>query len=232
MLLARSNTELERFAYVASHDLQEPLRMVSSYMQLLERRYKDKLDSDALEFINYAVDGSNRMKILINDLLAYSRVGMRGEELAHTNSEEALANALTNLQASIEESKAQITHDPLPRVMADGTQLESLFQNLIGNAIKFHGSQPPLIHVGVKKDKKDWIFSVSDNGIGIDPQYFERIFILFQRLHNRQEYSGTGIGLAISKRIVERHGGRIWIESQAEKGSTFFFTLPIKGESL
>ena len=230
--LARSNAELERFAYVASHDLQEPLRMVSSYMQLLERRYKDKLDSDALEFINYAVDGSNRMKILINDLLAYSRVGMRGEELAHTNSEEALANALTNLQASIEESKAKITHDPLPRVMADGTQLESLFQNLIGNAIKFHGSQPPLIHVGVKKDKNDWVFSVSDNGIGIDPQYFERIFILFQRLHNRQEYSGTGIGLAISKRIVERHGGRIWIESQAEKGSTFFFTLPIKGESL
>ncbi len=230
--LARSNAELERFAYVASHDLQEPLRMVSSYMQLLERRYKDKLDSDALEFINYAVDGSNRMKILINDLLAYSRVGMRGQELAPTNCEETLANALTNLQASIEESKAKITHDPLPRIMADGTQLESLFQNLIGNAIKFHGSQPPLIHVGVKKDKKDWVFSVSDNGIGIDPQYFERIFILFQRLHNRQEYSGTGIGLAISKRIVERHGGRIWIESQAEKGSTFFFTLPIIGESL
>jgi PAS domain S-box-containing protein len=230
--LARSNAELERFAYVASHDLQEPLRMVSSYMQLLERRYKDKLDSDALEFINFAVDGSNRMKILINDLLAYSRVGMRGEELAITNCEEMLANTLTNLQASIEESKAKITHDPLPRVMADGTQLESLFQNLIGNAIKFHGSQPLLIHVGVKKDKNDWVFSVSDNGIGIDPQYFERIFILFQRLHNRQEYSGTGIGLAISKRIVERHGGRIWIESQAEKGSTFFFTLPTKGESL
>jgi PAS domain S-box-containing protein len=227
--LARSNSELERFAYVASHDLQEPLRMVTSYLQLLERRYKDKLDRDALEFINYAVDGSNRMKTLINDLLSYSRVGTRGKEFALTDCEEILGRVLDNLQVSLEENCATVTHDPLPKLMADDVQLESLFQNLIGNAVKFHGKQPPRIHVGVKKDEKDWVFSVSDNGIGIDPQYFERIFIIFQRLHNREEYPGTGIGLAISKRIVERHGGRIWIESQPEKGSTFFFTLPIKG---
>jgi len=229
--LARSNTELERFAYVASHDLQEPLRMVTSYLQLLERRYKDKLDGDALEFINYAVDGSTRMKTLINDLLAYSRVGTRGKEFALTDCEDVLERVLSTLQVSIKESQAKVTHDPLPRVIADDTQLEMLFQNLIGNAIKFHSKKPPKVHVGVKKDEKNWIFSVSDNGIGIDPQFFERIFIIFQRLHNREDYPGTGIGLAISKRIVERHGGRIWIESQPEKGSTFFFTLPIIGGS-
>ena len=229
--LMHSNAELERFAYVASHDLQEPLRMVTSYLQLLERRYKDKLDSDALEFINYAVDGSNRMKTLINDLLAYSRVGTRGKEFALTDCEEVLECVLSNLEVSIAESQGKVTHDPLPRLMADDVQLESLFQNLIGNAIKFHGKKPPRIHVGIKKDEKNWVFSVSDNGIGIDPQYFERIFIIFQRLHNRQEYPGTGIGLAISKRIVERHGGRLWIESQPGKGSTFYFTLPMKGES-
>jgi PAS domain S-box-containing protein len=230
--LARSNAELERFAYVASHDLQEPLRMVTSYLQLLERRYKDKLDGDALEFINYAVDGSNRMKTLISDLLAYSRVGTRGKEFALTDCEEVIARVLNNLEISIKENKAKVTHDPLPQVLADDTQLESLFQNLIGNAIKFHGEKSPRIHMGVKKDGKNWVFSVSDNGIGIDPQYFERIFIIFQRLHNREDYPGTGIGLAISKRIVERHGGRMWIESQPGKGSTFFFTLPIQGESL
>jgi PAS domain S-box-containing protein len=230
--LERSNAELERFAYVASHDLQEPLRMVTSYLQLLERRYKDKLDGDALEFINFAVDGSNRMKMLIGDLLSYSRVGTSSEEFTLTDCEEVLARVLTNLQISIEENKAKVTHDPLPGVMADETQLGSLFQNLIGNAIKFHGKKPPRIHVGVnKKDEKNWVFSISDNGIGIDPQYFERIFIIFQRLHNREDYPGTGIGLAISKRIIERHGGRIWIESHPETGSTFFFTLPIIGES-
>jgi signal transduction histidine kinase len=229
--LKRSNGELERFAYVASHDLQEPLRMVTSYLQLLERRYKDKLDGDALEFINYAVDGSNRMKTLISDLLSYSRVGTRGKEIALTDCEEVLGRVLSNLQVAIEESGGSVTHDPLPSLMADDVQLESLFQNLIGNALKFHGKQPPKIHVGVEQKGKEWVFSVSDNGIGIDPQYFERIFIIFQRLHNRQEYPGTGIGLAISKRIVERHGGRIWIESQPGKGSTFFFTLPIRGES-
>jgi PAS domain S-box-containing protein len=228
--LERSNAELERFAYVASHDLQEPLRMVTSYLQLLERRYKDKLDGDALEFINYAVDGSNRMKTLISDLLAYSRVGTRGKEFTLIDCEDVLGRVLNTLQVSIEENKAKVTHDPLPKVMADDAQLESLFQNLIGNAIKFHSQKQPRIHVGVKKDEKNWVFSVSDNGIGIDPQFFERIFIIFQRLHNREDYPGTGIGLAISKRIVERHGGRIWIESQPKKGSTFFFTLPILGE--
>ena len=171
------------------------------------------------------------MKTLISDLLAYSRVGTRGKEIALTDCEEVLGRVLGNLQVSIEESHAQVTHDSMPSLMADDAQLESLFQNLIGNAIKFHGKKPPMIHVGVEQKGKEWIFSVSDNGIGIDPQYFERIFIIFQRLHNRQEYPGTGIGLAISKRIVERHGGRIWIESQPGKGSTFFFTLPIRGES-
>jgi signal transduction histidine kinase len=229
--LARSNTELERFAYVASHDLQEPLRMVTSFLQLLERRYKDKLDSDALEFINYAVDGSTRMKTLINDMLTYSRLGTRGEEFAITDCENILERVLSILQVSIIENQALVTHDPLPKVIGDDTQLEMLFQNLIGNAIKFHSKNPPKVHVGVKKNEKNWIFSVSDNGIGIDPQFFERIFIIFQRLHNREEYPGTGIGLAISKRIVERHGGRIWIESQPEKGSTFFFSLQIIGGS-
>ncbi|MHC1740610.1 MAG: ATP-binding protein [Anaerolineaceae bacterium] len=226
--LARSNSELERFAYVASHDLQEPLRMVTSYLQLLERRYKDRLDGDALEFINYAVDGSNRMKTLISDLLAYSRVGTRGKEFVLTDCEQILGDVLNTLQIAIKESKGKVTHDPLPKVMGDETQLESLFQNLIGNALKFHGKKAPRIHVGVKREENNWVFSVSDNGIGIDPQYFERIFIIFQRLHNREEYPGTGIGLAISKRIVERHGGRMWIESQSGKGSTFYFTLPIE----
>ena len=222
--LARSNAELERFAYVASHDLQEPLRMVTSYLQLLERRYKDRLDGDALEFINYAVDGSIRMKTLISDLLAYSRVGTRGKDFAPVECKLVLERVLQNLQISIQEAGAEITQDALPQVLGDEVQLESLFQNLIGNAIKFRGEDPPRIHVGLKREAKNWVFSVSDNGIGIDHQYFERIFIIFQRLHTRQDYSGTGIGLAISKRIVERHGGRIWIESQPGAGTTFYFT--------
>jgi PAS domain S-box-containing protein len=229
--LERSNAELERFAYVASHDLQEPLRMVTSYLQLLERRYKSKLDGDALEFINYAVDGSNRMKSLIGDLLAYSRVGTRGKKFAPTDCEEVLRRVLGTLELSIKESRAKVTHDPLPKVMADDIQLESLYQNLIGNAIKFRSKKIPRVHIGVTKGEESWSFSVSDNGIGIDPQYFERIFIIFQRLHNREDYPGTGIGLAISKRIVERHGGKIWIESQSGKGSIFFFTIPIRGET-
>ena len=228
--LARSNSELERFAYVASHDLQEPLRMVTSYLQLLERRYKARLDGDALEFINYAVDGSNRMKTLINDLLAYSRVGTHSKEHIPTDLEAVLGRVLQILQTSMEEANAQITHDPLPVVMGDEGQLEQLFQNLVGNAIKFHGDEAPRVHIGVKKEKQGWLFSVRDNGIGIDPQFYERIFIIFQRLHNREEYAGTGIGLAISKRIVEKHGGRIWIESEPGKGSTFYFTIPNKGK--
>ncbi len=228
--LARSNSELERFAYVASHDLQEPLRMVTSYLQLLVKRYADRFDGDALDFINYAVDGSNRMKALINDLLAYSRVGTRSKEYTATDCERVLDQVLQILQPAVAETQAEITHDPLPVIWADESQIEQLFQNLVANAIKFHGAAAPSVHVGAQKENHNWLFSVRDNGIGIDPQYFERIFIIFQRLHNREEYPGTGIGLAISKRIVERHGGRIWIESEQGSGSTFYFTIPMKGD--
>jgi len=232
--LARSNAELQQFAYVASHDLQEPLRMIGSYTQLLERRYGDKLDADAREFMGFIVDGATRMKQLIEDLLAYSRVGTRGKELRLIPAQGALDRALVNLRASIESSDAQITHDVLPEVSADDTQLTQLFQNLIGNAIKFRKKDETLrIHVGVKEETDEWRFSVSDNGIGIERQYFERIFMVFQRLHTRDEYPGTGIGLAICKKVVDRHGGRMWVESVQGKGSTFVFTLPKihRGES-
>jgi signal transduction histidine kinase len=229
--LERSNAELEQFAYVASHDLQEPLRMVSSYTQLLERRYKDKLDGDAHDFINFAVDGAKRMQQLIDDLLTYSRVGTRGKPMKPADSQSVLNATIANLSVAIQESGAVVTYDPLPLVMADEIQLVQLFQNLIGNAIKFHGDKPPRVHVSAKQNGNRWVFSVKDNGIGIDPQYFERIFLIFQRLH-REEYPGTGTGLAIAKRIVERHGGQIWIESQPGKGSTFYFTMPMKGEKL
>ncbi len=225
--LARSNADLQQFAYVASHDLQEPLRMVASYLQLLERRYKDRLDADANEFINYAVDGAGRMQNLINDLLAYSRVGTQGKPFKSTNCEQVFRRALLHLKIAIEESKAVITHDdPFPVVHADEGQLVQVLQNLISNAIKFRGDQAPHIHIGAQHLNEEWVFSVKDQGIGIDPQYKERIFMIFQRLHNRTEYVGTGIGLAICKRIVERHGGRIWVESELVKGSTFYFTIP------
>ena len=223
--LTRSNEELQQFAYVASHDLQEPLRMISSYTQLLGRRYGDRLDGDAKEFMAYIVDGAARMKQLIEDLLAYSRVGTRAKEFQEVDSGASLARALSNLRASQEASGAVITHDPMPHVLADGAQLAQIFQNLIGNAIKFRGAEPPRIHVGAQTTDTVCVFTVKDNGIGLDTQYAERIFMMFQRLHNKTEYPGTGIGLAIVKKIVERHGGRIWVESEPGKGAQFGFTI-------
>jgi PAS domain S-box-containing protein len=223
--LARSNRDLEQFAYVASHDLQEPLRMVTNYVQLLARRYKGKLDSDADDFINFAVDGATRMWKLINDLLTYSRVGTQARDLELTDFEMVLNQSLDNLKVAIEENGAVVTHDPLPTVVADHLQLGQLFQNLIGNAIKFQGKEPPRIHISASRNGNGWTFSVRDNGIGIAPEYAERIFVIFQRLHGR-DAPGTGIGLAICKKIVERHGGNIWVESEVGKGATFYFTLP------
>lgn len=229
--LKRSNKELETFAYVSSHDLQEPLRMVVSYLQLLERKYYGKLDEKADKYIFYAIDGAKRMQNLINDLLSYSRVTTKGEEFKQVNSEFILNDALKNLEFSIKKSNAVITHDPLPTVTGDSRQLIQLFQNIIGNGIKFRKEdEVPKIHISARKDEKmnEYVFSVADNGIGIESKYGERIFEIFQRLQKRSEYSGTGIGLAISKKIVERHGGRIWVESELGKGSTFYFTIPIK----
>ena len=224
--LNRSNEELGQFAYIASHDLQEPLRMVASYTQLLSRRYKGKLDSDADEFIAFAVDGAGRMQRLIQDLLTFSRVGTKGKDFLATSSEEALQQALINLRGAIEQSGAQVTHDLLPSVVADETQLIQLFQNLIGNGIKYQKNGAPKVHVSAAKNGGDkYTFSVQDNGLGIDSQYFERIFGMFQRLHKREEFAGTGIGLAICKKIVERHGGKISVESKVGQGSTFHFTL-------
>jgi PAS domain S-box-containing protein len=226
--LAQSNEELEQFAYVASHDLQEPLRMVSSYTQLLARRYKDRLDDNAREFIQYAVDGATRMQVLINDLLAYSRVDTRRGDFVPTSSQDSLERALANLRLAIEESRAAVAYGPLPTVVADGVQLTQLFQNLVGNALKFRGAEPPRIRVSAERSDDNWMFTVRDNGIGIDAPYGDRIFVIFQRLHGRTEYPGTGIGLAICKKIVERHGGRIWLDAASGPGATFRFTLPAR----
>jgi PAS domain S-box-containing protein len=224
--LARSNAELEQFAYVASHDLQEPLRSVASCVQLLKKRYESRLDERADEFIRHTVDGTKRMQALITDLLAYSRVGTHTHPFERVEGEEVLAEAVANLTAAIQESGAIVTHDPLPAVVADGSQLTQILQNLIGNAIKFRAERPPEIHVGARRGEGEWVFTVADNGIGIEPQYFDRIFRVFQRLHTRSRYPGTGIGLAICKKIIERHEGRMWIESELDKGSTFHFSLP------
>ncbi len=222
--LKRSNTELEQFAYVASHDLQEPLRMVASFTQLLEKQYKDKLDETAAEYINFAVDGAKRMQNLIKDLLAYSRVTSHNEDFIEIDCEELIEEVIFNLEIIIKDNKAIITRDPLPIIRSDRLQMQQLFQNLIMNAIKYNDKMP-VIHISAQKDGEYWVFGVSDNGIGIDPEHYERIFQVFKRLHSKEEYNGTGIGLAICKRIVERHGGRIWIESELGNGSTFYFTI-------
>jgi light-regulated signal transduction histidine kinase (bacteriophytochrome) len=224
--LKRSNKELEQFAYVASHDLQEPLRMVSSYTQLLAQKYDAQLDDKAKKYINYAVDGAVRMQRLINDLLTYSRISTQGKPSEPIDSHSVLGEALRNLAATIEENRAVITNEDLPTVRADESQLMLVFQNLIANAIKFRGEEIPQIHISVREQGHEWLFSIKDNGIGIDPRYSERLFVIFQRLHTKEEYPGTGIGLAVCKRIVERHGGRIWFESELGKGTTFFFTIP------
>jgi len=237
--LARSNADLEQFAYVASHDLQEPLRAVVSYLQLLERRYSGQLDERAEKYIGYAVDGGKRMQTLISDLLTYSRVGRRDVAMAGVELEAVLDRALASLRLAIEESGAEVTHDPLPTVVGDATQLTQVFQNLVANAIKFRGEAPPRIHVSAERQPSAdserqhgaWLFSVRDNGIGIAPEYRERVFVLFQRLHGRDEYSGTGIGLAVCKRIVERHGGTLWVDETPGGGSTFWFTIPDPGEA-
>ncbi|MCU1292997.1 MAG: sensor signal transduction histidine kinase [Bryobacterales bacterium] len=223
--LNRSNEELGQFAYIASHDLQEPLRMVASYTQLLSRRYKGKLDADADEFIAFAVDGANRMQRLIQDLLAYSRVGTAGSVLGPTSSEKALRLALANLGSAIEQYGAVVTHDALPVVVADEMQLVQLFQNLVGNAIKYQRPGIPRVHISAISEEKKWSFSVKDNGLGIDARYTEKIFGMFQRLHKRDEFAGTGIGLAICRKIVERHDGNITVESKPGVGSTFRFSL-------
>jgi light-regulated signal transduction histidine kinase (bacteriophytochrome) len=228
-VLACRNEESEQFAYVCSHDLQEPLRMVVGYAQLLAKRYKGKLDTNADEFIEFMVDGAHGMQDLISALLVYSRVGTRRVEPEATDSQAVLRQALADLQAAIKESGGPVASADLPLVVADRTQLSQLFQNLIGNAIKFRGAAPPLVHVSAEHLGKEWVFCVRDNGIGIAPEHARQVFLVFQRLHNRSEYPGAGIGLAICRKIVERHGGRIWVEPRPEGGSAFYFTLPDKG---
>ncbi len=229
--LVAINKDLEQFAYVASHDLQEPLRAVGGFLTLLQQRYRGQLDAKADEYIGAAVEGATRMQTLINGLLEYSRVGTRGNVPAPAPADAALQEALENLQTLVQESGATVTADPLPVVRADAAQLTHVFQNLVANALKFRSERAPEIHVGARRQDDAWLFWVRDNGIGIEPQYGDRIFVIFQRLHTRSKYPGTGLGLAICKRIVERHGGRIWVESQPGQGATFYFTLPDKGES-
>lgn len=227
--LARSNAELEQFAYAAAHDLQEPLRMVASFTQLLAKRYKGRLDADADEFVAYAVDGATRMQGMIQGLLDYSRLGAREGEFAPADCELILAQTRAALMMTIDELGATLTHDPLPTVVADASRLGQVFQNLIGNALRFRGVEPPRVHVRAERGTGEWRFTVRDNGIGIAPPDFDRIFQVFRRLHGRAEYPGTGIGLAICKKVVEGHGGRIWVESEPGQGTTFSFTIPDSG---
>lgn len=226
--LERSNKELEQFAYVISHDLQEPLRTIYGYAELLESNYKGKLDTDADDFIAYITAGARHMQQMINDLLALSRITTRGKEFVHVNTERILKITFENLQSLIDKNHAIITYDQMPTIIADDSQIIQLFQNLIDNAIKFHRKETPEIHISSKIQNSDWVFSVKDNSIGIDKNHFKKLFVIFQRLHNREEYPGTGIGLAMCKKIVERHGGRIWVESKVGIGSVFYFTIPIK----
>jgi signal transduction histidine kinase len=226
--LRRSNAELEQFAYVASHDLQEPLRKVASFCQMLERRYGDQLDDRGRQYIDFAVDGAKRMQVLINDLLTFSRVGRVNDTTEPVDLERAFAKALANLSGRLEDTGGRVEHDPLPTVTGDPTLLSMLFQNLVGNALKFSDpGRTPLVRVSVEEREADWLFAVEDNGIGLDPQFAEKIFVIFQRLHNREQYGGTGIGLAVCKKIVEYHGGRIWLDPEYEGGARFAFTLPL-----
>lgn len=229
--LARSNLELQQFAYIASHDLQEPLRAISGFTELLAKRYQGQLDERADKYISFITEGSLRMQQMIQDLLSYSRVQTQAHEFAKTDSKAALDRALGNLRVAIQKSNASITNDPLPEIIAEGDQIALVFQNLIGNAIKYQRPQvTPVIHISAQKGEKDWLFSVADNGIGIDEKYADRLFKIFQRLHTRDEYPGTGIGLAICKRIIERHGGTIWLKSRPGEGTTFYFTIPLAKE--
>lgn len=228
--LSRSNRDLEQFAYVASHDLQEPLRMVATYTQLLAERYQGKLDENADKYIHYALEGAVRMQMLVKDLLAFSRVGRKQETPRETDCNLVVRNVIANLQSQIQETGARISYEVLPVLVADPSELLQLFQNLIGNAIKFRGTEPPEIRITAKKKKNEWLFSVEDNGIGIAPQHAEDVFVIFKRLHTREEYPGSGIGLAICKKIVEHNQGRIWVESQPGMGSTFHFTWPLPGK--
>ena len=226
--LEQSNKELKEFAYVASHDLKEPLRMITSFLQLIELRYKDQLDQDANEFIGFAVEGSKRMDKMINDLLEYSRIGNQEREFEYLQSEKLLETVLMNLKSAIEDTNTLITHDPLPLIFANEQMMIQLFQNLISNSIKYHGEKNPEIHISADNVNDEYIFAIKDNGIGIDQNHLERIFTIFQRLHTREEYEGTGIGLAIVQKIVQKHHGKIWVESELGKGTTFYFTIPDK----